>query len=385
MERNIFESFKIIVHGKIHWIQVKEVSGWVPDFMKEEESDIDSDEEIAEAVSELQNSDVDRFDKPEGDTDNEVVSEMIFEVEHVMSKHEDAKKGSVQSLHSEDPFNLYALLNKKKHGPNDVTKISDDTLKYPPGFTPVKDFEEKRSSKVRKSKSRASLKEEDNESACTCHFKRVQEPQIGGSILQLLEDIVKVGQTMGYRMDGHNSTVSDYFVAIQGEWIPNSKKCLIISVYAPQEVSEKKRLWDYFLHLFENWNGENFIMGDFNEVRSKDERYGSLFNVHSAAVFNSFISLGGLVEVPLGGCSYTWCHKSRQKMSKLDRFLILEGLMGSCPNIAAITLDRYLSDHMPILLREVWFDYGPVPFRLFHYWFKWEGFDKFVTETWSQM
>ncbi|GJW94888.1 RNA-directed DNA polymerase, eukaryota [Tanacetum coccineum] len=48
-------------------------------------------------------------------------------------------------------------------------------------------------------------------------------------------------------------------------------------------------------------------------------------------------------------------------------------------------LYRYLSDHRPILLREVWFDYGPVPFRLFHYWFEWEGFDKFVTETWSQM
>ncbi|GJY19886.1 hypothetical protein Tco_0392452 [Tanacetum coccineum] len=48
-----------------------------------------------------------------------------------------------------------------------------------------------------------------------------------------------------------NSTVSDYFVAIQGVWIPNAKKCLIISVYAPQEVSEKKMLWSYLNH--EDW------------------------------------------------------------------------------------------------------------------------------------
>ncbi|GJU39538.1 RNA-directed DNA polymerase, eukaryota [Tanacetum coccineum] len=159
----------------------------------------------------------------------------------------------------------------------------------------------------------------------------------------------------------NNSTVSDYFVAIQGVWIPNAKNCLISFVYAPQEVSEKKMLWNYLNHVIDNWSGDIVIMGDFNEVRSKDERYGSLFNAHSAAIFNSFISSGGLVEVPLGG------------------------RMGSCPNISAITLDRYLSDHRPILLREACFDYCPIPFRLYHYWFEWEGFDKFVEETWVEM
>ncbi|GJR95679.1 RNA-directed DNA polymerase, eukaryota [Tanacetum coccineum] len=76
--------------------------------------------------------------------------------------------------------------------------------------------------------------------------------------------------------------------------------------------------------------------------------------------FNLFISNAGLEEVPLGGCSYTWCHKSASKMSKLDRFLISESLMNSCPNISAITLKRFLSDYRPILMRESHYDYGPV-------------------------
>ncbi|GJY43059.1 RNA-directed DNA polymerase, eukaryota [Tanacetum coccineum] len=160
----------------------------------------------------------------------------------------------------------------------------------------------------------------------------------------------------------HNSTISDYFVAIQGDWIPNAKKYLIISVYAPQEFSEKRMLWSYLNHVIDSWSGETILMGDFNEVRSKEERFGTIFNNHNAIAFNSFISSGGLVEVPLGGCAFTWCHKSGNKMSKLDRFLISEGLMGSCPNITSITLDRYLSDHRPILLREVCYDYGPIPF-----------------------
>nr|GFA30975.1 RNA-directed DNA polymerase, eukaryota, reverse transcriptase zinc-binding domain protein [Tanacetum cinerariifolium] len=64
-------------------------------------------------------------------------------------------------------------------------------------------------------------------------------------------------------------------------------------------------------------------------------------------------SSSGLVEVPLGGCAFTWCHKSDSKMSKLDRFLISKGIMGFCPNITSITLDRYLFDHRPIILREI--------------------------------
>ncbi|GKA12832.1 hypothetical protein Tco_0692378 [Tanacetum coccineum] len=54
-----------------------------------------------------------------------------------------------------------------------------------------------------------------------------------------------------------------------------------------------------------------------------------------------------------------------------------------CPNISATTLDRYLSDHRPIILRETQYDYGPVPFRFFHHWIELEGFNKFVTDTWS--
>nr|GEW67416.1 hypothetical protein [Tanacetum cinerariifolium] len=108
-------------------------------------------------------------------------------------------------------------------------------------------------------------------------------------------------------------------------------------------------------------------MGDFNEVRDISERFGSIFNKHGAEAFNSFIVNAVLVEVPLGGCSFTWCHKSAKKMSKLDRLLIFDNLMCSCPSISSTSLDRFLSDHRPIILREAHYDYGPIPFKFFHY------------------
>nr|GEV33867.1 RNA-directed DNA polymerase, eukaryota [Tanacetum cinerariifolium] len=63
------------------------------------------------------------------------------------------------------------------------------------------------------------------------------------------------------------------------------------------------------------------VMGDFNEVRSSDERLGSVFNLSSVRAFNSFISVSGLVDVKMEGYSFTWSHPSASKMSKLDRFL----------------------------------------------------------------
>nr|GFD08173.1 RNA-directed DNA polymerase, eukaryota, reverse transcriptase zinc-binding domain protein [Tanacetum cinerariifolium] len=124
-------------------------------------------------------------------------------------------------------------------------------------------------------------------------------------------------------------------------------------------------------------------MGDFNEVRYFNERFGSNFNVKWANAFNSFIIQAGLEEIPLGGCSFTWRHKSGSKMSKLDRFLVSESLLSVCPTLSLITLDRFLSDHRPILLRESTYDYGPSPFRFSKYWAEVDGFEKLIVETWS--
>nr|GEX22832.1 RNA-directed DNA polymerase, eukaryota [Tanacetum cinerariifolium] len=75
---------------------------------------------------------------------------------------------------------------------------------------------------------------------------------------------------------------------------------LIISVYAPQKLAEKKMLWNYLNLVINRWKGVVIMMGDFNEVRSENERYGSIFNARGVAAFNSFISAGGLMEVSAG-------------------------------------------------------------------------------------
>nr|GEV31598.1 WAT1-related protein At3g28050-like [Tanacetum cinerariifolium] len=174
-----------------------------------------------------------------------------------------------------------------------------------------------------------------------------------GSILEILEEMISVGQTMGFSMEGSikdmeriidlkgaddvetkaenvsdmeikslwgntkfdaivsqsldnsrgllcvwdpnsfkkdNHIILDNFIALFGKWRANQTRMLIVSVYAPQAVSLKCTLWSYLSSLINRWNGECIVLGDFNEVRRKEERWGSTFNVYGARDFNQFIT-----------------------------------------------------------------------------------------------
>nr|GFA81259.1 RNA-directed DNA polymerase, eukaryota [Tanacetum cinerariifolium] len=219
----------------------------------------------------------------------------------------------------------------------------------------------------------------------------------GCFVLGVLEDMIRVGQAMGEAVGNSGGIlcvweanvfkkdyvmISDNFVAIYGTWLPSNFKILFVAIYAPQQASCKRVLWECVSTLIGRWNGETIILGDFNEVRSIDERRGSCFNPSNARGFDHFISSSGLVDVKLEGYAFTWSHPSGSKMSKLDRFLVSEGIFSIFPSITALCLDRHLSDHRPILLREVYSDFGLIPFWFYYSWFSLERFDAMVEQTW---
>nr|GEU93981.1 RNA-directed DNA polymerase, eukaryota [Tanacetum cinerariifolium] len=227
--------------GRVTWVEIK-------DNDEEEESKVGLYEEVPNG------EDVKNVEDLKGDSDGEIVPDTKFEEDFPNQK---GQEDSVGQSTGEKRFDT------KKNSKNDV-----------------------------------------EESICLGHFKMSEVPKSGGSILQLIDDLVKVGETIGYDMKGcmknmeeiiefasvgnsggilcvwdpnmfknTNSTVSDYFVIVRGDWMANGKKLFIISVYAPQEIFKKRMLWDYLSLVMSKWEGEVVIMGDFNEVCNKSERF----------------------------------------------------------------------------------------------------------------
>nr|GEW89872.1 hypothetical protein [Tanacetum cinerariifolium] len=270
-------------------------------------------------------------------------------------------------------------------------------IEIPQGFTPketsVNEVHEKEMEAPSEEVKQNSYNSVKNNSLNASYYS--QRFKACGSIIDLMDELVMVGQTIGYNMDrlGHKTKkgwikeLSSFFSAAlfgssnqQHQLLPGST-----NIFTGSKLTKKRMLWDYLLSLINRWDGECVIMGDFNEVRLEHERYGSVFNVQSAVEFNNFISLASLIDLPLDGYAYTWVHKSATKLSKLEWFLISKGLIASFPHLSAMYLDKHLSDHRPILTREMNIDYGPTPFRFFHSWFQIDGFDKLVEDTWMHM
>ncbi|GKA60514.1 RNA-directed DNA polymerase, eukaryota, reverse transcriptase zinc-binding domain protein, partial [Tanacetum coccineum] len=337
--------------------------------------------------------DIGRSDEEvQGENEVSMVPDTVVEEENPKSMDGDVSSGQ-NGIQSEDPFNMYSLLNKNNMKDNKESSTKE-SFEYPPCFTPredvvenvemdnqrksfdcdfgnVRNISDQENSSPRSGRSvpmnmlslniqglNPKAKKDWVKELCVSNkenFLTLQETKMesielfdikgcwGNFAFDFMHS-VSVGKSGGIPCvwDSNsfkklNSTVSDYFVMIRGNWVSNGKLLLIISVYAPQELSEKKLLWDYLGHVIANWKGEVILM------------------------------------------------RSASKMSKLDRFLMSESLLRECPNFSAITLDRYLSDHRLILLRESTHDYGPIPFRFFYYWLKMEGFENFVNEVWREV
>nr|GEW98552.1 RNA-directed DNA polymerase, eukaryota [Tanacetum cinerariifolium] len=378
---NILEKFKVIFKGKVYIARAKELFTWTLIFLDHKQSEYISDDESLYVAKNKSVGSQHVEDDLVDDSDVEGVSETFFGDKHPSPNNSVCNSSEkVAEQQSEDPFCIYDVIHKKPkdkvNSPLVHTKVMNNSQNVHENVT------------------------SNGESA----FNYSHNAHNGGSILEVFDDMIPVGQSMGYAMEGcmkdiehiigtqgvdtelnikHKvnflalqetkmdqvkhmdgkfiwgnsnyqyvssdsagssgeilciweatifkkdyATVSNNFIAIYGTWISNNSKVLIVVIYAPRSISHKRVLWDYISSLIACWNGETIIMGDFNEMRSIDERFGLMFNQSRSRLFNHFITSSGLVDVKLEGYSFTWAHPSATKTSKLDRFLVSEDTNG---------------------------------------------------------
>ncbi|GKF01847.1 hypothetical protein Tco_0028770 [Tanacetum coccineum] len=180
----INQRIKIIVKGKIYWICFKELEAWAPEFNNEFCKNSSSDEESME--------------------DGEFNSQKVDDIDH-MSECSCMKEGNEQQApktgkESEDPFGIYSILKR-----NNQKEKSKDAGKSDPSFPPVS---------VNKSNSNHHCNKKTNSNG-KCGSNRSFKLKAGGSILDVMEDLIEIGHAMGYNMEGCSKNI-EAIVDLQG-------------------------------------------------------------------------------------------------------------------------------------------------------------------------
>ncbi|GJS34390.1 RNA-directed DNA polymerase, eukaryota [Tanacetum coccineum] len=275
MDASILETFKVIFKGKTFMVRAKELFTWTLYFLEYKESEYASDDELPRGMN---NKSAQEDDILVEDTDDEGVTDIYFG-DNSSPPISNGRNANDQEAtqHSEDPFGFYNLLKKP---PASIVLESDPSLTHPPGYTPEPSQQE-----IHNDASDPSVTEPSSEFSTSFHSRKTYN---GGSILDVLDDVIKVGQSMGYDMEGCSNDIER-----------------IISLQGVDATVLKRTLWDYIPTLANRWNGEMIVLGDFNEVRSEEERFGSIFNQSSARAFNQFIASSGLIEVKIEGFMLT--------------------------------------------------------------------------------
>ncbi|MFS7913005.1 putative RNA-directed DNA polymerase [Helianthus anomalus] len=180
----------------------------------------------------------------------------------------------------------------------------------------------------------------------------------------------------------HSDSIKDRnFIISRGKIKGSGRRINIANIYAPQDIQAKRILWDRLREVIENSTGMWILLGDFNAVRSQDERLKTRFNSLCAGNFNSFIYEAGLLEYDMRDRKFTRWGDNGRKGSKIDRMLVCSEFFSLWPSACFRALPRYLSDHSPIVLITKESNFGPKPFRIFNSWIGREGFEKTVREA----
>lgn len=155
---------------------------------------------------------------------------------------------------------------------------------------------------------------------------------------------------------------------------------VIINVYGPCDTTKKRDVWDEISRHVLTIGKPCFIIGDFNEVLSADERGSSIIDKKGVEDFKDLIYNLQLIEIRAGNGKFTW-FRGKSK-SKLDRVLVQADWLVKIPSLRVTLLNRSVSDHCPVLTSDEMINWGPKPFRFLDCWLSHEGCLKVAKEAW---
>nr|GEW03306.1 RNA-directed DNA polymerase, eukaryota [Tanacetum cinerariifolium] len=285
----------------------------------------------------------------------------------------DSSQQSIPKETSYDPFDIYDILNNENKDVN--AAATNSSIPFPLGFTlnkPDTDVGEPVAQKdqfqpdVKSVGSSSHTVESANnvdDQFSTGSIENVQKKKESSSILEILEEMISVGQTMGFSMEGS---------------IKDMER--IIDLKGADDVETKAENFSD-IEIKSLWGNTNFdailtYCGECKQCRrsifyweyrkhTEKKESGSILEILEEMISETKAENVLDMEIKI-----LWGNTNFDAI--VSQYL-------------AVCLDRHLSNHRPILLREFNTDYEATPFRLFYSWFDFQGFDDMITQTWNSI
>ena len=156
-------------------------------------------------------------------------------------------------------------------------------------------------------------------------------------------------------------------------------------VYGPSKVSFRDRFWDELAGLSTICGDKWCLGGDFNVVRTVQEKFNSNRTTRSMRMFDELIRELKLKDSPLCNGQFTWSNfRQHPVCCRLDRFLVSVCWGEVFPYFRQEMEVRVVSDHCPIILDSNPPSWGPTPFRFENMWLNHKSFSSFFGKWWEE-
>lgn len=159
-------------------------------------------------------------------------------------------------------------------------------------------------------------------------------------------------------------------------------------VYGDPVYHHRRMFWTFLLGIQNDLNRPWCCIGDFNDILRQHEKEGLRRQRRGRMEnFCNFVNQGGLMDMDLKGCKFTWVSNPRDGVvtrEKLDRVLVNWEWRSVFPHAISEALPIISSDHSPILLRFRPKGRSDRQFKFETYWEEHEGCREVVRVGWNK-
>ncbi|GMI90398.1 hypothetical protein HRI_002709100 [Hibiscus trionum] len=171
------------------------------------------------------------------------------------------------------------------------------------------------------------------------------------------------------------------WIMSQGHLVQGNGEIRFVNVYAPNDPNERKMVFDEISEALDGSNIPTIIGGDFNCVLKTEERCGGPSSNSHMKTLSEFQQRNGLIDLPMQGGSYTWFKGNQNIASKLDRFFISPEILQQMPSLEQNVLLRGISDHCPVVLKQITLRRSNRTFKWFNNWAFDDEYKRLIKET----